>query len=251
MARRAAVQKQKPKYPPNEKESLSLAGKRQKYPQQIKEKSIHLNRPITPRTPGQEFYLNTLRETTITICSGPAGCGKTWLVTAVALEKLLSNQVEKIVVTKPILEAGDEQLGLLPGDVSEKVLPHFQSILDCFEDHLGPTATKKLLADGKIVFLPTAYCRGRNISFSYMIIDEAQNLTKRGIKLLMTRIGEGTMMAINGDTKQVDLPRGQESGLQDAISALTGKHPEISIVELRTSDIQRHPLISIILDCLR
>ena len=222
-----------------------------KYPQQVKAGSFYLKTKIVPRTYGQTFYVDTLKESTITICSGPAGCGKTWVVTGIALEKLLNNEVDKITVTKPIIEAGDESLGFLPGTVEDKVLPHFQSILDCFEDHIGPMALQKLMQDGKITFLPIAFLRGRDLKNSFIIADECQNMTRNGIKLLMTRISDGSIMAINGDADQIDLPNPKDSGLQWAISSLSGKSSDIGIVEMNESDIQRHPLISVILKHLK
>lgn len=235
---------------------LALANK-QKYPADSKAVQLHegrfikLRSQVAPRTYGQEFYLNCLNECDVTIATGPAGCGKTWLVTHFALSKLLNNEVEKIVVTKPILEAGDEEIGFLPGEVADKVAPHFQSILDCFEDHLGPTMVKNLLDRNKIQFLPVAYARGRDLKNSFILIDEAQNLTRKGIKTMMTRMSEGSMMAINGDADQIDLPREEDSGLAWALSALRGVDPSIGVVELTESDIQRHPLLKVILKALR
>lgn len=230
---------------------------KQRYPSESKAAQLHEGRFITlknnvhPRTSNQEFYLQALQENDITICVGPSGCGKTWLVTYIALQQLLSNEVQKIIVTKPILEAGDEQIGLLPGEVDLKIAPHFQSILDCFEDHIGPVMTKNLLDREKIVFLPVAYARGRSLSNSFILVDESQNLTRKGIKLLMTRISAGSQMAINGDTDQCDLPPNKDSGLEWAVNCLRGKHPSIGIVEMRNSDIQRHDLIDVILSNLR
>lgn len=225
-----------------------------RYPQKTKTErteKVGLKNRLLPRTSNQEFYLSMLRESTITLCSGPAGCGKTWLVTGVALEKLIKGEVDKIVITKPILEAGEEELGFLPGMVEDKILPHFQSILDCFEDHIGPTMLKRYLDNGTIKFLPVAYARGRDLRDSFILIDEAQNLTRKGIKLMMTRISENSIMAINGDTDQIDLPRESDSGLAWAINALVGKNSEIAVTEMTLRDVQRHPIITTILECLR
>jgi phosphate starvation-inducible protein PhoH and related proteins len=222
-----------------------------KYPKRVKSGAFFLKNKIVPRTYGQIFYIDTLKESTITICSGPAGCGKTWVVTGIALEKLLNQEIDKITVTKPIIEAGDENLGFLPGTVEDKVLPHFQSILDCFEDHVGPMTLQKLMQDGKIVFLPIAFLRGRDLKNSFIIADECQNMTRKGIKLLMTRISDGSIMTINGDTDQIDLPNPKDSGLHWALSALAGKSEDIGVVEMNESDIQRHHLISVILKYLK
>ena len=229
---------------------LSLAAK-QKYPQSEKSGAFWFKYELEPRSGGQEYYVNVINESDITLCIGPAGCGKTWIVTRLALEALAKNRVSKIVVTKPIIEAGSEKLGALPGEVEDKVLPHFMSILDCFEDHVGPTVLKQLLDSKKIVFLPIAYARGRDLKYSFIIADEAQNLTKKGIKLLMTRISEGSTMVLNGDGEQIDLPNEADSGLAWAASRLIGKNPRIGVVKLDTSDVQRHPLTATLLDNLR
>lgn len=141
-----------------------MTKRRQKYPQQLPDHSLWFRHKLAPKTYGQEFYINAINENDIVLCQGPAGTGKTWIVTRLALEALNSNDVSKIVVTKPILEAGDEEIGFLPGEVDDKIAPHFQSVIDCFEDHIGPAKTKQLIDDGKIEFLPTAYCRGRSIN---------------------------------------------------------------------------------------
>ena len=230
---------------------------KQRYPDDSKAGQLHegkqisLKTKITPKTYGQEFYMNTLAECTITLATGPAGCGKTWMATHYALSQLLSNKVQTLVVTKPILEAGEEEIGFLPGELEDKVAPHFQSVLDCIEDHIGPTYAKKLLDQGKIKFLPIAYCRGRDIKNSFILIDEAQNATKKGLKLLMTRLSEGSMMAINGDDDQCDLKDPRDSGLAWAVEKLAGKDPEIGIVQMTDADIQRHHLIKVVLKALR
>ena len=224
-------------------------GKKQKYPQLIRNNEYVIKHKIEPRTYGQEFYLNTLNESTITICTGPAGTGKTWIATAVALQRLFNNEVEKIVVVKPIVEAGDEKIGYLPGDLDEKIYPHIASILDNIEDHIGPTATKRLIEAGKIVFMPAAYLRGRSLKYSFVIVDEAQNLTKKGFKLVISRLGEGTIMSINGDDDQSDLGH-KESGLRWALTKLAGKHQDVGVCEMRNIDIQRHPLLTFVLDHL-
>ena len=225
---------------------------KQRYPQLEKDGIFWFKTALTARTAGQQHYINTICESDITLCHGPAGSGKTWIVTRLALEALAQNQVTRIVVTKPILEAGEEQkIGSLPGEIDSKILPYFRAILDCFEEHIGPTILKRLLDSNKIVFIPTAYLRGSSFSYTWIIADEAQNLSKKGIRLLMTRIGEGSTMVLNGDTDQIDLPRESDSGLKWAANALVGKSPRIGVVELADCDIQRHPLIELILSALR
>lgn len=224
--------------------------KRQRYPQQIQPESLWFKYKLLPKTYGQEFYIQTINESDITLATGPAGCGKTWIVARLALEDLANNSVSRIVVTKPILEAADEEIGFLPGEIEEKVKPYFQNIIDAFEDHIGPTMTKKLIDSQKIIFSPIAYLRGASLNNAFIISDEAQNLTKKGIKLLMTRIGEGSKMVLNGDADQVDLPKTSDSGLAHAISRLRGKNSKIGVVEMNRDDIQRNPLIMTILDNL-
>lgn len=228
---------------------LSLTAK-QKYPQTEKTGIFWFKQDLVPRTSGQGYYIDVINESDITLCSGPAGCGKTWIVTRLALDALAHNRVSRIVVTKPIIEAGSEKLGALPGEVEDKVLPHFISVLDCFEDHIGPAVLKQLLDSKKIIFLPIAYARGRDLKYSFIIADEAQNFTKKGIKLLLTRISDGSTMVLNGDIDQVDLPNEKDSGLRWAADCLTGKNPRIGVVRLNNLDVQRHPLTTTILDCL-
>lgn len=235
---------------------LALVHK-QKYPAESKAAQLHEGRAIKlrarvqPRTFGQEFYLNCLQECTITLATGPAGTGKSWMATNYALQLLLDNKVERIVVTKPILEAGDEQIGFVKGTIEEKVAPHFQSVLECFHDHIGCQMTSTLLERGKIVFMPVAYLRGFSLTNCVVIGDEAQNLTRKGMKLLLTRIGEDSIMIINGDDDQCDLPNPKDSGLAWAVECLSGKDPTIGVATMSVDDIQRHPLIRTILTNLR
>ncbi len=230
---------------------LPRRASKQKYPQPVKQDSIWFKHNLPPLTYGQQFYLESLKEYQATLGAGPAGTGKTMIATRVALEMLANNLVSRIVVTKPIIEAGEEEIGFLPGDQNDKILPHFTSILDHFEDHVGPTVLKRLLDSGKIIFLPTAFARGRDIKHSFMLIDEAQNLTKKGIKLMLTRISEGTVIALNGDTDQIDLKDPNDSGYSWAIDRLRGIDPNISVVELGDDDIKRHPLVKVIAKALR
>lgn len=224
---------------------------KQKYPTPIREEKFYLKTQFEPKSFGQEFYYQALQESDITICAGPAGTGKSWIATRYALSQLLSNRVEKIIVTKPIIEAGEQELGFLPGSLEEKVLPYFQSLLDCFEDHIGPTMLKNLIDREKIKFIPLAYMRGADYKHAVILADECQNLTKKGVRLMMTRISEGSQILMNGDTDQIDLPKEKDSGLAWAVERLRGRNARISVCEMTQADIQRHELISVILSALR
>lgn len=232
----------------------SSSSRGQKYPQTVKSEGnvthIGFRARVQPKTYGQEFYMQQLDECDITLCNGPAGCGKTLLAVNHGLKLLLDNKVEKIVVVKPIIEAGFEEIGALPGEFEEKTMPYFSAILDHFEDLIGPAMTKKLIDAEKIVFIPTAYMRGRDIKHAFILIDEAQNLTIEGIRLLMTRISKGSKMVLQGDSAQVDLPKQHKSGFSSAISRIRGKSPAIGVVELTMADTQRHPLMNVIINAL-
>lgn len=225
---------------------------RQKYPQPVKieeAKAFRLRHQIKARNIAQELYLESLRNIQITFGTGPAGTGKTYLVMGVALEKLMNNEVSRIVITRPIVEAG-EHLGFLPGTLEEKIHPYLLPILDSIEDHVGPTMTEKLMASGKIVVAPLAFMRGRTLSDTFAVLDEAQNCTKEQMKMFLTRIGHGSVFSINGDSDQSDLPKHLENGLGWAISHLKGVNENIQIIEFHESDIVRHPLISVMLNYL-
>ena len=178
-----------------------LLNRENKYPQPIVEegqKVIKLKFTPHPKSAAQEFYLESLREQPLTLGVGPAGCGKSFLAMAIGLEKLLHNEVSKIVLTRPVCEAG-ESLGFLPGTFEEKVAPYLRPLLDAMEDLIGPTMAKKLLDAGKIEFAPLAYMRGRTFTNTYVILDEAQNTTVEQMKLFLTRAGEYTTLVVNGD----------------------------------------------------
>ena len=205
-------------------------------------------KPLELKNSIQEFYTNTIRESTVTLCTGPAGTGKTYLATHVALEALLKKEVDKIVLTRPIVAC--EDIGYLPGDMMEKIHPYLMPLFDAVESHVGPTRAKELLNFGNIEVLPLAYMRGRSLNRAFIILDEAQNTTIEQMKMFLTRLGYDSKMVVNGDTGQHDLPKGLESGLPWARDKLVGCDGEIGIVEFAHKHIVRHPLISKMLQYL-
>lgn len=202
-------------------------------------------KPLAAKNAAQEHYISMLGESTIMFCAGPAGTGKTFLATHVALDALLKKEVDKIILTRPIVAV--EDIGYLPGDMNEKIHPYVLPLLDAIELHVGPTKTQELLDDRRLEILPLAYMRGRSLNNCFLLLDEAQNTTKEQMKMFLTRIGYDTKVSVNGDVSQSDLPRGIESGLNWAVSKLVGVSPEISIVEFSNTNIVRNPLIETIL----
>jgi len=201
---------------------------------------------IQPKTFTQELYMQSLREALITLGQGPAGSGKTFIATSIACEKLLSNEVSRIVLTRPVVEAG-EKLGFLPGTLEEKIHPYLLPLLDGLNYHLGPKIVQDFLAEGKIEIAPLAYMRGRTFDNCFVILDEAENTTKEQMKLFLTRIGNNTIMAVNGDHTQSDLDKRTENGLTWAVRKLRGREKEINVIEFTKNDIVRNALISAIL----
>lgn len=225
---------------------------KQKYPQPINPegtKVIRLRIRPTPKSESQRFYMESLTHSKLTIGTGPAGSGKSFLAMAVAVEKLLSNDVSKVVITRPIVEAG-ESLGFLPGTFEEKISPYLLPLLDALNDLVGPTMAKKLLEDGKIEFAPLAYMRGRTFTNCYVILDEAQNTTIEQMKLFVTRIGEYSQFAVNGDGSQTDLKSGVENGLEWVTRKLRGCSEEIQVIEFQNKDVVRSEIVKTILQYL-
>lgn len=229
--------------------------KRNKYPPKsvkLEGCSLAMTHKLTPKSIAQELYLESLREQILTICSGPAGSGKTFLVTAVALEKLINQEVDKIVITRPVVEAG-EHLGFLPGTLEEKLDPYLLPLMDGIEDHVGAAMAKRLVETGKIEIAPLAYMRGRTFNNAFVILDECQNATVEQVRMFVTRIGFNSIFAINGDTSQSDLrpPKGAgsdwENGLQYIVRKLRGKNEYISYIEFRNSDVVRSQIVQNIL----
>ncbi|MGH6960159.1 MAG: PhoH family protein [Dongiaceae bacterium] len=199
-------------------------------------------RLVTPRSPAQAAYLRALRESDMVFGLGPAGTGKTYLAVAVAVAMLTKGSVDRIVLSRPAVEAG-ERLGFLPGDLREKVDPYLRPLYDALYDMLPAEQVVKRLSSGEIEVAPLAFMRGRTLANSYVILDEAQNTTPVQMKMLLTRLGEGSRMAVTGDLSQVDLPSGMRSGLRDAIDVLTGVDG-ISFIRFTEVDVVRHPLVA-------
>ena len=197
---------------------------------------------VIPRSEKQKRYLRALKENEIVISTGPAGTGKTFLAVAVALTMLLEKKIERIILSRPAVEAG-ERLGFLPGDMREKVDPYLRPLYDSLYDLLDFEKIQKKIEIGDIEIAPLAFMRGRTLKNSFAILDEAQNATDTQIKMFLTRIGENSKIVINGDPSQIDLPNKSLSGLNRSKN-LIGHLDEISVVDFDHTDVVRHPLVS-------
>ena len=196
---------------------------------------------IKCKTVGQKKYVDAIRGNTVVFGIGPAGTGKTYLAVCQAVAAFKGKQVEKIILTRPAVEAG-EKLGFLPGDLQTKVDPYLRPLYDALQELFGPEIYQKHMEKGLIEVAPLAYMRGRTLSNAFIILDEAQNTTKEQMKMFLTRMGEGSKMVITGDVTQIDLPEGKKSGLKHAVSIL--KNIEgIQTVTLTNKDVVRHPLV--------
>lgn len=202
-------------------------------------------RHVKSKTLGQWVYLDTIRSNYITIGIGPAGTGKTYLAVAMAVGVLKSKAVEKIILTRPAVEAG-EKLGFLPGDMQEKVDPYLRPLYDALYDVLGSEVFEKYMSKGIIEVAPLAYMRGRTLNDAFIILDEAQNTTPEQMKMFLTRLGFGARMVVTGDVTQTDLPIGKMSGLAHAESVLSGIEG-IGIVRFSENDVVRHELVGAII----
>ena len=220
---------------------------KRRYTKTTQESELYL-KSLSVKSDSQEFYLSMLREMTVTLCTGPAGTGKTYLAAYVALEQLLNRNVDKIVLTRPIVAC--EDIGYLPGDMHEKIQPYLMPLFDAVEAHVGPTRTKELFADGRLEVLPLAYMRGRSINRACIILDEAQNATQEQMKMMLTRLGYDSKIIINGDDSQSDLPKSNVNGLRWAVDRLRGCDESVAVVEFSSRNIVRHPLIATILSRL-
>ena len=203
-------------------------------------------RHVRPKPLGQRIYLDAIRKNSITFGIGPAGTGKTYLAVGMAVAARRARAVEKIVLTRPAVEAG-ERLGFLPGDLQEKVDPYLRPLYDALHDILGFDTYQKLLAKGIIEIAPLAYMRGRTLEDAFVILDEAQNTTPSQMKMFLTRLGFGSRMVVTGDLSQVDLPRGVFSGLFEASRILRGVHG-VGVVELEALDVFRHDVVARIVE---
>jgi phosphate starvation-inducible PhoH-like protein len=203
-------------------------------------------RTINARSPGQREYLAALRERDMVFALGPAGSGKTYLAVAMGVSLLLAGKVERIVLSRPAVEAG-ERLGFLPGDMREKIDPYLRPLYDALHDMLPAELIAKRMESGDIEIAPLAFMRGRTLSHCYVILDEAQNTTPMQMRMFLTRLGEGSRMIVTGDPSQTDLPRGERSGLADAVETL-GKVEGIRFVRLSSKDVVRHDLVTRIVE---
>ena len=203
-------------------------------------------RQVTARSPNQALYLSELGARELVFGLGPAGTGKTYLAVAVAVAELLSGRVDRIILSRPAVEAG-ERLGFLPGDLKEKVDPYLRPLYDALYDMLPGDQVIKRLDNGEIEIAPLAFMRGRTLANSYVILDEAQNTTPVQMKMLLTRLGENSRMVVTGDLSQIDLPVGSRSGLHDAVEILHGVQG-VSFVHFDPGDVVRHALVTRVLN---
>ena len=198
-------------------------------------------RPVKPKTLGQKEYIASVLKNTVTIGVGPAGTGKTYLAVAAAVQAFREKQVNRIILTRPAVEAG-ERLGFLPGDLQSKVDPYLRPLYDALFDMLGAETYQKYLERGNIEVAPLAYMRGRTLDDSFIILDEAQNTSREQMKMFLTRLGFGSKIVITGDITQIDLPADKVSGLREAMRVLKGVE-DIAICRLGESDVVRHALV--------
>lgn len=198
-------------------------------------------KPVKPKTLGQKKYVEAIRQNTITLGAGPAGTGKTYLAVAAAVTAFRAKEVNRIILTRPAVEAG-EKLGFLPGDLQQKVDPYLRPLYDALFDMLGAEAFARYQERGSIEVAPLAYMRGRTLDDSFIILDEAQNTTKEQMKMFLTRLGFNSKMVVTGDVTQIDLPDGKKSGLLEAMKILKNI-PDISVCRFTEKDVVRHKLV--------
>ena len=225
----------------NGKNRLNLP-KRPKLDKTIEFKFETWKKTIVPKSIGQKEYFEALNNYELVFGLGPAGTGKSYLAVAKGIDMLKKGLVDKIILTRPAVEAG-ERLGFLPGDMKEKIDPYLRPIYDALYEMMPADRVEKKIQSGEIEIAPLAFMRGRTFNNAYVIVDEAQNTTPVQMKMVLTRIGEGSRMVINGDLSQVDLPKGQLSGLKESEKILS-KIREIKIISLKSNDVIRHPIVA-------
>ena len=216
------------------------------------EKEIKIKTPkksIVPRGNNQRSYIESINQNDINFGIGPAGTGKTYLAVASAVDALLKEKVDRIILMRPAVEAG-EKLGFLPGDLSQKVDPYLRPLYDALYEMLGIERTEKYLEKGIVEIAPLAYMRGRTLNNSFIIVDESQNTTKEQMKMILTRMGFGSYLLINGDLTQIDLPKNIESGLAHAVRVVNDTE-DIGVVNFDSKDVVRHPLVRKIIDAYK
>ncbi len=223
--------------------TLSLEGQEESLVEMDKDLICHTiaGKPIKPKTLGQKHYVDLIRNKMIVFGTGPAGTGKTYLAMAMAITAFKKNEVSRIVLTRPAIEAG-EKLGFLPGDLQSKVDPYLRPLYDALYQIMGAESFLKNMEKGLIEVAPLAYMRGRTLDNAFIILDEAQNTTPAQMKMFLTRIGFGSKVIVTGDASQKDLPSGTRSGLEVAMKVL-GKVEDIGFCELTSKDVVRHPLV--------
>ncbi len=202
--------------------------------------------PVKPKTLGQKKYVEAIRQNTVTVGVGPAGTGKTYLAVAMAVKAFRAKEVNRIILTRPAVEAG-EKLGFLPGDLQSKVDPYLRPLYDALFEMLGAETYQKYLERGNIEIAPLAYMRGRTLDDSFIILDEAQNTTPEQMKMFLTRLGFNSKMVVTGDVTQIDLPDGRKSGLKEILKILKNVE-DIAICEFSQKDVVRHQLVQRIIE---
>ena len=206
----------------------------------------HMGKPLKPKTLGQKYYIKSMRNKDVVFGIGPAGTGKTYLAVAMAVNAFKKKDVQKIILARPAVEAG-ERLGFLPGDLQDKVDPYLRPLYDALYDILGRDTALRLKEKEVIEVVPLAYMRGRTLDNSFIILDEAQNTTREQMKMFLTRMGFGSKVVVTGDVTQIDLPRGKTSGLTEAVRVLKGVE-DIDFCFLKDTDVVRHELVKKIIN---